>query len=63
MWHAWERRDRHKGFWWDTQKEGDLSGRSIHRWEDDIKWIIKKWDGRVWPNFVWLRMEATGRLF
>jgi hypothetical protein len=23
MWHAWERRERRTGFWWDSPKERD----------------------------------------
>lgn len=23
-------------------------GRSRHRWKDDIKWMLRKYDGRMW---------------
>jgi hypothetical protein len=32
--------------------------RPRHRWEDNIKWIFKKWDG-AWSGLLWLRL-ATG---
>jgi hypothetical protein len=27
-----------------------------------LKCIIKKWDGRVWTGFIWLRMGTNGLL-
>jgi hypothetical protein len=30
MWHAWERKGRYKGFWWESPKERDNSeGRGV----------------------------------
>jgi hypothetical protein len=25
-------------------------GRPMHRWEDNILWIFKKWDGEAWTG-------------
>ena len=33
-----------------------------HRWEDNVKWISKKWDGGAWTGLVWLRIWTGGRL-
>jgi hypothetical protein len=33
-----------------------------HRWKDNIKEIIKKWNMRVWTRFIWLRIGIIGRL-
>jgi len=27
-----------------------------------LKWILKKWDGRVRVGFIWLKVEIHGRL-
>ena len=37
-------------------------GRSRHRWNYNIKWILKKLDGRVWSGFIWLRLGITDML-
>jgi hypothetical protein len=28
--------------------------RHRHRWEDNIKMVLKNWDGVVWTEFIWL---------
>jgi hypothetical protein len=28
--------------------------RPRYRWDDNIKWILKKWDGTVYTGFIWL---------
>jgi hypothetical protein len=47
MWHAWERREKCKRFWWESQKERD-------HWEDQgvggkmgSEWILGDWLGLV----------------
>jgi len=52
--HMGERR----GFWWGNPKEGPL-GRPRHRWENNIKWIFRKWDMGVGTGPSWLRI-GTG---
>jgi hypothetical protein len=37
------RGEAHKGFWWGNKP----LGRPRHRWEDNIKWIFRKW-GMDW---------------
>jgi hypothetical protein len=36
-------------------------GRLSSRWEDNIKWIFKKWDG-AWTGLSWLRIGTGGGL-
>jgi hypothetical protein len=36
--------------------------RSICGWENNIKWILGKWNGRVWTGFIQLRKRTRGRL-
>jgi hypothetical protein len=47
MWHAWERGETCKGFWWESAKEKDhvkdqgVDGRMIS------KWTLGRWVGGV----------------
>jgi hypothetical protein len=34
-------------------------GRLRRRWEENIKWILWKWGGRLWTGFIWLRIETA----
>jgi len=45
-------------------KRYDVTGkwRRLHRWEDNMKWIFKKWDGGEWTRLIRLRIEKDGRL-
>jgi hypothetical protein len=38
-------------------------GRPRHRWEDNIRWIIKKWDVGVRTGLGWLRIGTGGGRF
>jgi len=33
-------------------------GRPRSRWEDKIKWILRKWDVGVWTGSSWFRIGA-----
>jgi hypothetical protein len=35
-------------------------GRSRCRWDDNIRWIFKKWDVGVWTDSSWLRIGTGG---
>jgi hypothetical protein len=35
-------------------------GRTRPRWEDNIKWIFRKWDVGVWTGWSWLRIGTGG---
>jgi hypothetical protein len=37
-------------------------GRPMHRWEDNIKMDLKKWDGGGWTGLIWLRKRTCGGL-
>jgi hypothetical protein len=37
-------------------------GRPRCRWEDNIKWVCEKWDGKEWIGSIWLRIETGGGL-
>jgi len=56
MWHVWGRTKMHTGLCWVNLKEGDhledlrVDGRVI------LKLILKKYDGRAWTGFNWLRI-------
>jgi hypothetical protein len=34
--------------------------RPKHRWEDNIKMHLRKWDGRTWTRLIWLKVETVG---
>jgi hypothetical protein len=31
----------------------------MHRWEGNLKQILKKWDVNVWTGFNWLRIQSS----
>jgi hypothetical protein len=35
-------------------------GRPRYRWEDNIKIICTKWEGRAWTGLIWLRIGTGG---
>jgi len=40
--------------------ERGLLGRSRHRWEDNIKMDLQKWDVGAWTGSRWLRIGTGG---
>jgi hypothetical protein len=63
MWHAWERGETCRRFWWESPKEGDhLKDRGVDGrvgWE----WILGQLTGRgLWSGFTWLRIGTVGGL-
>jgi hypothetical protein len=62
MWHAWERREKCKMFWWKCPKKGDhlkdwgIDGRII------LDWILGRLVKRVRSGFTWLRTGTDGGL-
>jgi hypothetical protein len=37
-----------------------LMGRPRRRWENNIKWIFRKWEVEVWTGLSWLRIYTGG---
>jgi hypothetical protein len=37
-------------------------GRPRHRWVDNIRMILERWDGVMWTGLVWLRIGTGGEL-
>jgi hypothetical protein len=37
-----------------------LMGRPRHRWEDNIKMDLQKWDGKAWTAVLWLPTGTVG---
>jgi hypothetical protein len=35
-------------------------GRPRRRWEDNIKWIFRKWDVEAWTGSSWFRIGTCG---
>jgi hypothetical protein len=36
------------------------NGRSFLGWKDNITGDLKKWHGKAWIGFIWLRIGSTG---
>ena len=59
MWYVWgERRDVYMVLVGKPEGKRPL-GRLRLRWEDNIRWIFRKWDVGVWTGLSWLRI-GTG---
>ena len=56
MWHVWEEREVHTGFWWGDPREKDCFEDTGVYWRIILKCIFKKWD---WTGWIWLRI-GTG---
>jgi alpha-glucosidase (family GH31 glycosyl hydrolase) len=59
MWHAWERRVKCTGFWWESQKErDDLKDQGV----DGIRMDLREIDWRSESGSSWLRIGTGGGL-
>jgi hypothetical protein len=58
MWHAWERREKCKRFWWESPKE--RTTQKTKTWMGS-EWILGRLAG-VWIGFDWLWIETGGEL-
>lgn len=54
-------RQMHSNFWWKKFEGHRPHGNSRHTWEDNITVDLKQvW--RMWPGFIWLRIETNDGL-
>jgi uncharacterized protein YmfQ (DUF2313 family) len=57
MWYIWGRAEIRTGFWWGNLVErGNVENLRIYG-RIILKCILKKYDGKAWTGFVWLRIE------
>jgi hypothetical protein len=56
-----EMRNAHKMLVGKLEKKRPL-GRHRRRWEDNIRWLLKKQGGKVWIGCIWLRIGTSGGL-
>jgi len=54
-----ERRGVYRVLVWKPEGNRPL-GRTRHRWENNIRWIFRKWDVGVWTGSSWLRIGTRG---
>ena len=60
MWYARKKTETHITFWWLNLKDRNnfkylgIGGREI------LKWTLKKYDGRVYNGFIWIKIQAPG---
>jgi hypothetical protein len=64
MWHAWERRETCRGFWWEGPKVKAHSKDQGVDGRKGSKWTLGRlvWGGGVWSGFTWLRIRTVGGL-
>jgi len=55
------RKDMQTGFCWGYIRK-NLLFRKMHKRENILNWIFKKWDGRAWIWLIWLRIGKSGGL-
>jgi hypothetical protein len=53
MWHAWDRREHFKGFWWEGPKERDHSEDRGVDGRMGSEWILERLAGDV----EWIRLD------
>jgi hypothetical protein len=62
MWHAWERRGKCTGFWWESPKESDhLDDQGVDG-RTGSEWILGILAGVVSNGSSWLRIGADDGL-
>jgi hypothetical protein len=62
MWPVWGRGEVHTGFWWETLRDlGHLEDVGVYG-RIILKWVFKKYVGRLWTGFMWLRIGTSGGL-
>jgi hypothetical protein len=62
MWHAWERREICKRFWWESPNEKVLLEDQGVEGNMESEWILRRLPGRMFSGFKWLRIGASGGL-
>jgi hypothetical protein len=62
MWHAWERREKYKSFWWESPKERGHSEDQEIGGRMGSEWILGRLVWGMWIGFDWLRIETGGGL-
>jgi hypothetical protein len=62
MWHAWERRENCKRFWWESPKERDHSEDEDADGTMASEWILGRLAWGMWIGLDWFRTGTGGGL-
>jgi hypothetical protein len=62
MWHAWERGEMCRGFWWESPKEREHLKDQFVDGRIGSKWTLGRLVGGLWSGFSWLRIVNGGGL-
>ena len=59
MQRVWGKGEEYTGVWWGNLRERDMRDPSVDG-RIILRWIIRKWDVRIWTGSSWLRIRTGG---
>jgi len=62
-WYVWGKRKIHVEFWWGKLEGNRPLVRPMHRWDCNIKWVLKQLFRMVWTESFWRTSGTSCELF